>query len=223
MIDQSLDNGEIVADILNQCQAKSWYIAAAESLTGGLLADALVSVPGASRVFLGSAVTYDIHAKAKILHVDRCLLQQQGAVCADVAYQMAYQTRALYAGSGWQYPSDSHDSQAIPIIGLSTTGVAGPGPDGGKPAGLVYVGLSIPQVILQDLGMQSIEHAARGLCQNEQSIQSLTTFVGQESRTFVYQLQIKACGRQKVRGAVVSSVIHILHHLLQLDTDARKA
>ena len=40
-------------------------IVAAESLTGGLLADAFVRVPGASRVFLGSAVTYDIRAKRR--------------------------------------------------------------------------------------------------------------------------------------------------------------
>ncbi len=109
-------------------------IAAAESLTGGLLADAFVRVPGASKVFLGSAVTYDIRAKASILGVDSDLLHSQGAVHPEVARQMAFGAARLYAQSEY----------GDRVFGLSTTGVAGPGPDGDKPAGLVYVGFSIP-------------------------------------------------------------------------------
>lgn len=58
---------DMAARILRFCEAHDVKIVAAESLTGGLLADAFVRVPGASRVFLGSAVTYDIRAKASIL------------------------------------------------------------------------------------------------------------------------------------------------------------
>ena len=104
---------ELAAAVLAYCETNHFKIAAAESLTGGLLADAFVRVPGASKVFLGSAVTYDIRAKASILGVDAELLRSEG------------------------------DGDCV--IGLSTTGVAGPGPDGNKPAGLAYVGCSLPE------------------------------------------------------------------------------
>lgn len=125
---------ELAAAVLAYCQERGVMIAASESLTGGLLADAFVRVPGASKVFLGSAVTYDIRAKASILGVDADLLRSQGAVHPEVARQMAYGAARLYAQSEY----------GDRVLGLSTTGVAGPGPDGSKPAGLVYVGFSIP-------------------------------------------------------------------------------
>jgi nicotinamide-nucleotide amidase len=118
----------LAARILARCKTLGVKIAAAESLTGGLLADAFVRVPGASAVFLGSAVTYDIAAKASILGVDAELLRREGAVHPEVARQMAQATANLYHQPGYDA-----------VIGLSTTGVAGPGPDGSKPAGLVYV------------------------------------------------------------------------------------
>ena len=114
---------ELAAAVLAYCETNRFKIAAAESLTGGLLADAFVRVPGASKVFLGSAVTYDIRAKASILGVD-----------AEVARQMAFGTARLYR--------QREDGDCV--VGLSTTGVAGPGPDGDKPAGLAYVGCSLP-------------------------------------------------------------------------------
>lgn len=124
----------LAAAVLRYCETNHFKIAAAESLTGGLLADAFVRIPGASKVFLGSAVTYDIHAKAKILGVDAGLLDKEGAVHPEVARQMADGTALLY----------QQDEDGDCVVGLSTTGVAGPGPDGDKPAGLVYVGCSLP-------------------------------------------------------------------------------
>lgn len=124
----------LAATILEMARAKGWKIAAAESLTAGLLADAFVRIPGASDVFLGSAVTYDINAKASVLGVDADLLRTEGAVHPEVARQMAFCAVRRYD----QLQYDGH------ILGLSTTGVAGPGPDAGKPAGLVYVGVSAP-------------------------------------------------------------------------------
>lgn len=69
---------ELAAAVLRYCEANHFKIAVAESLTGGLLADAFVRIPGASKVFLGSAVTYDIRAKAKILGVNADLLAREG-------------------------------------------------------------------------------------------------------------------------------------------------
>ena len=114
---------ELAAAVLAYCETNRFKIAAAESL------------PGASKVFLGSAVTYDIRAKASILGVDAELLRSEGAVHPEVARQMAAGTARLYRQQG--------DGDCV--IGLSTTGVAGPGPDGNKPAGLAYVGCSLPE------------------------------------------------------------------------------
>jgi nicotinamide-nucleotide amidase len=135
----------LAAGILARCKLLGVKIAAAESLTGGLLADAFVRVPGASAVFLGSAVTYDIAAKASILGVDAELLRREGAVHPEVARQMAQATANLYCQPGYDA-----------VIGLSTTGVAGPGPDGSKPAGLVYVGLVIPAAISASGHMRTV-------------------------------------------------------------------
>ena len=132
----------LAAAILRTCEARGAKIACAESLTGGLLADAFVRIPGASNVFLGSAVTYDIEAKASILGVDRDLLSREGAVHPEVARQMAAATARLYA----------QPEYGDKVIGLSTTGVAGPGPDGDKPAGLVYIGLRIPTGLVAGRG-----------------------------------------------------------------------
>ena len=101
---------ELAAAVLRYCEANHFKIAAAESLTGGLLADAFVRIPGASKVFLGSAVTYDIRAKAKILGVNADLLAREGAVHPEVARQMAAGTAQLYrprmetVSSAWPLP-----------------------------------------------------------------------------------------------------------------------
>lgn len=113
-------------------------LAVAESLTGGLLADALVSVPGASGAFSGGVVAYDTRLKASILGVDRSLLEQHGPVNEAVAMQMARgvrQTCALSDEQGFARDAD---------VGLATTGVAGPDPDPqtGQPAGTVWIGVS---------------------------------------------------------------------------------
>lgn len=130
----------LAAALLAGCERRGLRITAAESLTGGLLADAFVRIPGASRVFLGSAVTYDIAAKASILGVDGDLLDREGAVHPEVARQMAAGTARLYDQPAYRGR----------VVGLSTTGVAGPGPDGDKPAGLVYVGVSLPEGVTAD-------------------------------------------------------------------------
>ena len=103
---------ELAAAVLAYCETNRFKIAAAESLTGGLLADAFVRVPGASKVFLGSAVTYDIRAKASILGVDAELLRREGAVHPEVARQMAFGTARLYR----------QQEDGDRVVGLSTTG-----------------------------------------------------------------------------------------------------
>lgn len=98
-------------------------LAVAESLTGGLLAAALVAEPGASQVLRGAVVAYATDTKSQVLGVDPARLARTGPVDAQVACQMAAGVAGLL-GAG---------------AGLSTTGVAGPGPADGHPAGTVHV------------------------------------------------------------------------------------
>jgi len=107
-------------------------IAIAESLTGGLVAAELTSVPGASVVVSGGVVAYDTAVKHSLLGVSSELLDREGAVHPDVARQMAQGVRSALALEG--RPAD---------VGLSTTGVAGPDPQDGRPPGVVYIGVSI--------------------------------------------------------------------------------
>jgi len=100
-------------------------VATCESCTGGLLSSAFVDVPGSSSVFLEGVVTYSNEAKVR-LGVDRETLGKYGAVSEEVALQMAKAVK-MRAGAD---------------IGISTTGIAGPG--GGtaeKPVGLVYTAI----------------------------------------------------------------------------------
>jgi nicotinamide-nucleotide amidase len=102
-------------------------LASAESCTGGLLANRITNVPGASEVFLAGYVTYANDAKIDVLRVDAELLEKHGAVSEPVARAMAEGARA----------------RARSTYALSTTGIAGPsGGSTGKPAGTVYVGLA---------------------------------------------------------------------------------
>ncbi|MDQ0286339.1 nicotinamide-nucleotide amidase [Desulfofundulus luciae] len=117
---------EVVGRLLAQ---KGLTCALAESCTGGLTAARLTSVPGSSEYFLGSIVAYDNRVKEKVLGVPLETLQAHGAVSQQTAVAMAEGVRSL---------AGAH-------LGLSITGIAGPG--GGtpaKPVGLTYIALAAP-------------------------------------------------------------------------------
>jgi len=104
-----------------------YSLAVAESCTGGLIAQRLTEIPGASKFFLEGVVAYANEAKTRTLGVEPILLLEHGAVSAPVAEAMAEGVR----------------ERAGADFGLSVTGIAGP--DGGsedKPVGLVYIGLA---------------------------------------------------------------------------------
>jgi len=120
--------GGPVEQLLGALKDRGATLAVAESLTGGLLAAALVDVPGASAVFRGSVTAYATELKASLLGVDEGLLAVHGAVHPVVARQMADGVRRLL-GATW---------------GIATTGVAGPEPQDGQPVGTVYVAVAGP-------------------------------------------------------------------------------
>ncbi|MEN0127859.1 MAG: nicotinamide-nucleotide amidohydrolase family protein [Brevundimonas sp.] len=116
------------ARLVDALRARGLTVAAAESLTGGLVCARLVDVPGASDVVRGAIVAYATDLKASLLDVDEALLAAHGPVHVDVARAMARGVRARLAAD----------------IGLATTGVAGPGPADGHPAGTVLLAVSTP-------------------------------------------------------------------------------
>lgn len=103
-------------------------VATAESLTGGLLAAALVSVPGASDVFGGGVVSYATELKAELAGVPAAVLEQHGPVSAGTAEAMAEGVRRRLGAAA----------------GVATTGVAGPDPLDGHPPGTFHVAVSAP-------------------------------------------------------------------------------
>src|SRR2546430_409089 len=106
---------------------KKQTLATAESCTGGLLANRITNVPGASSVLLAGYVCYANEAKIDILGVDPKLIEKHGAVSDEVARAMAEGAR----------------KRARSTYALATTGIAGPsGGSDGKPVGTVYVALA---------------------------------------------------------------------------------
>lgn len=125
-------NGESLEEtVLLMLGVKHWTLAAAESCTGGMLAQRLTAVPGSSRYFLGGAVVYSDRLKTIFADVPEETVQTEGPVSRAVASALAEGIRLRTGAS----------------VGVGITGIAGPGPgtgaDAGKPIGLVYVAISV--------------------------------------------------------------------------------
>jgi len=132
----------VLADLFAKLEARGLKLACAESLTGGLLASTIVNQSGASKVFLGGVIAYDTNIKRTLLGVDSDLLDERGPVDPRVALEMALGVRRALA-------KGSFTSEAS-IVGIATTGVAGPDNQDGKPVGLVYLaiaGLGEPELL----------------------------------------------------------------------------
>ncbi len=124
----------------------------AESCTGGLIAKRVTDVPGASAVLRGGVVSYTNAVKHNVLGVSQEVLDSQGAVCAEVARQMAQGARKVLGCD----------------LAVSTTGVAGPDSDDrGNPVGLVYVALATPE------GCEAVELHLGGAAQRRDRVRTL--------------------------------------------------
>ena len=122
---------KLAKQLLNICIKKNVTISTAESCTGGALSALLTSEPGASKIFTHGFVVYSNLAKIQILSVSEKTLKQYGAVSEQVAQEMAYNCRKI-SGSK---------------IGISITGIAGPGSSDSKPEGRVCFGLSTKNLL----------------------------------------------------------------------------
>ena len=119
---------EEAAAVIATAKKLGLTVGCAESLTGGLVAADIVSIPGASAVFRGSIVAYDSMLKNDLLGVDASTLASTGAVSAEVASAMA-------EGALTRLGVD---------VAVATTGVAGPDPDpvSGEAPGAVFIAVA---------------------------------------------------------------------------------
>ena len=142
------DARELATEIIRLLTSAGQTVAAAESLTGGLVAAALTDVPGSSLAFRGGVVAYATELKAQLLGVDAVMLTRHGPVYAPVAAAMA----------------DGVRSRLGTTIGVATTGVAGPGPQDGQPAGTVHIAVSLAgDTVVRTVGLTGDRDEVRRL------------------------------------------------------------
>ena len=134
---------------------KNLTLAIAESCTGGLIASRLTEIPGVSKSFLCGVTCYSNESKQTLLNIEEEIIATHGVVSREVALEMA---RAVQSLSGAD-------------IGLSVTGIAGPG--GGtpeKPVGLVFIACAGPW------GEKALEaNLRRGLSNDREVIRNMAT------------------------------------------------
>ena len=118
-----VDDDTMESVVLDLCRSRRLTLATAESVTGGLVGGRLTGIAGASEVFRGSIVSYATDVKRSLLGVG-----EGPVVSKSAARQMAAGVRAVLGAD----------------IGLSLTGVAGPGEQDGQPPGTLFVGLVGP-------------------------------------------------------------------------------
>lgn len=122
------DGETIEAIVLGMLGERGWRLATAESATGGLIAARITSVPGASRVFVGSIVAYATELKHRLLKVPTATLDRAGVVSEEAAIAMAEGAARLLGAE----------------VAVSVTGSAGPD-EQEQPAGTMVIGVHTPE------------------------------------------------------------------------------
>lgn len=129
---QELSAADLCALAADLLQKKGWFLATAESCTGGLIAATCTERAGSSAWFERGFVTYSNAAKSELLGVDAALIATHGAVSEAVVRAMAQGARV-----------HSHAQVAVAV-----TGIAGPtGGSADKPVGTVWLAWATPQGI----------------------------------------------------------------------------
>ncbi|AJD91069.1 damage-inducible protein [Jeotgalibacillus malaysiensis] len=121
------DQNNLLQKLSLLLEHKKMTVSSAESLTGGLFSSELASIPGASNYLSGGITVYTDEAKKNVLGVEKDLLDQYGAVSRECAESMAQQIRIKFGSD----------------VGISFTGVAGPGDYHGIAEGTVWIGVSL--------------------------------------------------------------------------------
>ena len=118
-------------DLVSLFTEKKLTLSCAESLTGGLFASTITSIPGVSKLFKGGVVTYWNEAKANVISVSKDTIDEYGVVSSECASEMVRGVKKLFNTD----------------VAISFTGNAGPTSMEGKPVGLVYIGIIIKETV----------------------------------------------------------------------------
>lgn len=120
----------VAGAVLKLLTRRGWCLGTAESITGGMVGETITAVPGASVSYVGGVIVYTDREKTMLLGVPAELLEERGAVSAEVVEAMAQGCR----------------KRLNVQVGLATTGVAGPASDDrATPVGTVFVACATPQ------------------------------------------------------------------------------
>lgn len=120
-------------ELVKKLKEKNLTIGSIESMTGGLFASTITSVPGASKVFKGSVVSYSPLIKENVVGVKKETISKYGVVSKEVAYEMADKGRKLLDVD----------------ICVSVTGNAGPTAEPGEEGvGSVYFGIATKEKVV---------------------------------------------------------------------------
>lgn len=122
------DEDTIYSVLFKIIQESKYTLSSAESLTGGLFSERMTSFTGASEVIEGAVVSYTNGVKENVLGVNKQTLENDGAVSEQAAKEMAIGVKKLLQTD----------------IGISFTGVAGPGTMDNQPVGTVFIGIALP-------------------------------------------------------------------------------
>jgi len=137
--------------IISKLIKKKINLSCAESCTGGMLAQKITSVNGASKIFPFGIITYSNHSKIKFLKVSPSIIKKYGAVSAECCFSMLKNLAKISKAK----------------LNIAITGIAGP--SGGtklKPVGLVYIGIKrknkveIKKYIFKNLNRENIRKNA---------------------------------------------------------------
>lgn len=154
-----VDVGSMQAALIALLSEKNETLALAESCTGGMLSARLTEIPGASAVLLGGVVCYSNESKVNLIGVKPQTLEEHGAVSEQTASEMAVGVRSALGAD----------------IGLSITGVAGPG--GGtpeKPVGTVYISCATKDgVLTQKLALSRGHKDEREVIRNQSCLHAM--------------------------------------------------
>ncbi len=149
---------DLATAVLESLRVRGWTLATAESCTGGLLGDVLTDVVGSSDVYLGGIIAYSNAVKLAHLGVPEAVLSSVGAVSAATAQAMA-------AGA---------QARLQTTVALATTGIAGPGgATPGKPVGLVYLGLALPEAVYSERHLWSGDRRGNKVASVERALRWL--------------------------------------------------
>lgn len=130
------DEGETMEVMLGRMlTSKNRTLAAAESCTGGKIAQMLTAAPGSSAFFKGGIVTYSVESKVEVLGVEKAIIDKNDVVSAEVAEAMAIRAKTIF---GTDYA-------------VATTGNAGPTKEEGKAeVGTVFIAFATPNGVFSE-------------------------------------------------------------------------